>query len=94
MKAVLGGIALTALVAAPLPVCAMAPSTAGASQRITTLGNSAPGIPGLPGTESGPTVTPKRQVMAKHVVLSTRLQDVSGLRGRRDTQSGAAAKPA
>jgi hypothetical protein len=61
MKKLLGGIAVAAMVALAVPVWAQGVTTKGEPVQDNppgATGTSKPGVPGLPGSKSGPTVTP------------------------------------
>jgi hypothetical protein len=60
MKILLGGVAMAAIVAVALPAWSQASLTQGQSTQQNapgTGGVSKPGVPGSPGSKSGPTVT-------------------------------------
>jgi hypothetical protein len=66
MKTFLSGVALTAIVALAVPAWSQLNTTQGqAAQQNApgTGGVSKPGTPGLPGSKSGPTVTPSATTM-------------------------------
>jgi hypothetical protein len=98
MKALLSGIALAALVVS-LPAWSQANAAqTGASIQSTqheaaNMPNSEPGVPGRPGTKSGPTVTPSGKVTGKKQPADARLRDESGVRGLPGNKSGVAVTP-
>lgn len=94
MQRVLSGIVVAMLTVAPLPVCAHNLQTAGQDHQIGAIENSSPGSIGLPGSESGPTVTPNGRVIGRNQTPDARLRDESGVRGQPDTESGPAGRPA
>ena len=98
MKALLSGIALAALVAS-LPAWSQtnAPQTGTAGQstqhEAANAPNSETGVPGRPGTKSGPTVEPGGKVTGTKQTPAARLQDKSGVRGMPGNKSGVAVTP-
>ena len=86
MKLLLGTIAACALIALP----AMAGLPDGAGQlTVPSAQNSGVGIPGLPGTESGPAIRPHGAfAKGNQNDLALREQDSAGIVGEPDSESG------
>jgi len=90
----LSGIATAATVVLALPVWAQGVTTQGQPTRDNppgTAGTSKPGVPGLPGSKSGPTVTPSGNTASETKTHSS--GDQSGVPGLPGSKSGPAAKP-
>ena len=94
MTKLLSGVAIAAIVVLASPAWAQGVTTQGQSTRENApgaAGTSKPGVPGLPGSKSGPTVTPSGKT-----VPETRTQtsgDQSGVQGLPGNKSGPAVKP-
>ena len=94
MKGLLSGCAMAAIVALASPVWAQGITTQGQPVRQNApgdAGTSKPGVPGLPGNKSGPTVTPSGTT-----VPETRAHpsgDQSGVKGLPGNKSGPAVTP-
>jgi hypothetical protein len=95
MKKLFGGFAMAAVVMLAIPAWAQGVTTKGESTRENapgTAGTSKAGVPGLPGSKSGPTVTPS----GKTVPEATRggpSGDQSGVRGLPGSKSGPTVTP-
>ena len=95
MNKLLSGFAAVAIVALTLPVCAQGVTTEGQAVRQNapgTAGNSKAGVPGLPGSKSGPTVAPSGST-APEATRSHPSGDQSGVQGLPGNKSGPAATP-
>ena len=94
MNKLLSGIATAAIIVLALPAWAQGVTTQGQSTRDnppSTAGTSKPGVPGLPGSKSGPTVTPSGNTVSETKTHSS--GDQSGVPGLPGSKSGPAAKP-
>ena len=83
MKLLLSGIAAAALVALALPAWAQGVTTQGQPTQQNapgTAGTSKAGVPGLPGSKSGPTVSPSGTT-APEATRSHPSGDQSGVKG-------------
>jgi hypothetical protein len=95
MKKLFGGLAMAAIVMLAMSAWAQGVTTKGESTRENapgTAGTSKAGVPGLPGSKSGPTLTPS----GKTVPEATRERpsgDQSGVRGLPGSKSGATIPP-
>jgi hypothetical protein len=94
MNKPLNGVATAAIVMLALPGWAQGVTTQGQPTQQNapgTGGTSKPGVPGLPGSKSGPTVTP-----SGNTVLETKTHpsgDQSGVQGLPGNKSGPAERP-
>jgi hypothetical protein len=91
MKTPLGGVALAAIVALALPAWSQSNTTSGQSTHTQQSvpgadGGSKPGIPGLPGGKSGPTVTPSGTTVPESKGHPN--GDQSGVKGLPGNKSG------
>jgi hypothetical protein len=95
MKALLSGIALTAVVVTSPAWAQVSSGSPGASMQnqAANTQNSQPGVPGKPGSKSGPTVEPNGQVTGQQQTPDARLHDPSGVRGLPGSKSGPAVTP-
>ncbi len=94
MNKLLSGIATAAIVALALPAWAQGVTTQGQPTRDNppgTAGTSKPGVPGLPGSKSGPTVTPSGNTASDTTARPS--GDQSGVKGLPGNKSGPAVKP-
>jgi hypothetical protein len=94
MKELLSGVAMAAIVALALPAWAQGVTTQGQPTRDNppgTAGTSKPGVPGLPGNKSGPTVTPSGNTASETTARPS--GDQSGVKGLPGNKSGPAVKP-
>src|SRR5689334_18773944 len=95
MNKLLTGVATAAIVVLALPVWAQGVTTQGQPTRENApgaAGTSKPGVPGLPGSKSGPTVTPSGNT-APEATRTHPSGDQSGVRGLPGSKSGPAATP-
>jgi hypothetical protein len=95
MKRLLSGVAIVAVAALALPAWAQGITTEGQPVRHDapgTAGVSKPGVPGLPGSKSGPTVTPSGTT-APQAQRSHPSGDQSGVQGLPGNKSGPAVTP-
>ena len=95
MKKLLCGFALVAGAALALPAWAQGVTTQGQPTRENapgTAGVSKPGVPGLPGSKSGPTVKPSGNTVPE-ATQSRPSGDQSGVQGLPGNKSGPAVKP-
>jgi hypothetical protein len=95
MKKLFGGIAVAAMVALAVPVWAQGVTTKGEPVQDNppgAAGTSKPGVPGLPGSKSGPTVTPSGKT-APEANSARPSGDQSGVRGLPGNKSGPAVTP-
>ena len=95
MKKLFGGLAMAAVVALAAPAWAQGVTTNGQPVRNNppgTDGTSKAGVPGLPGSKSGPTVTPSGKT-APEATRSHPSGDQSGVRGLPGNKSGPAVSP-
>lgn len=92
MKTLLGGVALAAGLALALPAWSQT-STSQSTQQTAPRGdgNSKPGVPGLPGSKSGPTVTPSGTTVRETTTHPS--GDQSGVKGLPGNKSGPTATP-
>jgi hypothetical protein len=94
MNKLLSGAAMAAIVVLALPAWAQGVTTQGQPTRENApgaAGTSKPGVPGLPGSKSGPTVTP-----SGNTVPDTKTHpsgDQSGVQGLPGNKSGPAVRP-
>jgi hypothetical protein len=94
MKKLLSGVAMAASVALALPAWAQGVTTQGQPTQQNapgTAGTSKAGVPGLPGSKSGPTVTPSGATLPQNRTQTS--GDQSGVQGLPGNKSGPAAKP-
>ena len=98
MKKLLSGIATAVatagIVVLALPAWAQGVTTQGQPMRDNppgTAGTSKPGVPGLSGSKSGPTVTPSGNTAPENRTQTS--GDQSGVKGLPGNKSGPAAKP-
>ena len=95
MKKLFGSIAMAAVVALAAPAWAQGVTTKGQPERNNapgTAGTSKAGVPGLPGSKSGPTVTPSGSTVPE-ANQARPSGDQSGVRGLPGNKSGPAATP-
>lgn len=95
MKKLFGGVAVAALVAFTLPAWAQGVTAQGQPMRDNapgSAGTSKPGVPGLPGSKSGPTVTPSGNTVPE-AIRAHPSGDQSGVRGLPGNKSGPAVAP-
>ena len=95
MKKLFGGIALAAMVALAVPVWAQGVTTKGEPVQDNppgAAGTSKPGVPGLPGSKSGPTVTPSGNT-APEAAQTRPSGDQSGVQGLPGNKSGPTQRP-
>jgi hypothetical protein len=95
MKRLLSGFAIIAVTALASPVWAQGVTTQGQPGRHDapgTAGISKPGVSGLPGSKSGPTVTPSGTT-APEALRSHPSGDQSGVQGLPGNKSGPAVTP-
>jgi hypothetical protein len=95
MKKLFGGIAVAAMVTLAVPVWAQGVTTKGEPVQDNppaAAGTSKPGVPGLPGSKSGPTVTPSGNT-APEANSARPSGDQSGVRGLPGNKSGPAVTP-
>src|ERR1700748_2647351 len=95
MKKLFGGIAMAAVITLAAPAWAQGVTTNGQPERNNapgTAGASKPGVPGLPGSKSGPTATPSGNT-APEATRTHPSGDQSGVRGLPGSKSGPAATP-
>jgi hypothetical protein len=93
MKKLLSGCAMAAIVALASPVWAQGITTQGQPVRQNAPGDagaSKAGVPGLPGSKSGPTVTPSGTTASETKSPSG---DQSGVRGLPGNKSGPTVTP-
>jgi hypothetical protein len=100
MKTILSAMAIAALVAAPWPVWAQSDTSQsdvqnqnGRQHAPGTGGTSKPGVRGLPGSKSGPAVTPSGKTSSgssSGTAATTRQRDQSGVPGLPGSKSGPA----
>lgn len=93
-KQLLSGAALAAVVLASLPAAAQGVTTQGQPTREIppgTAGISKPGVSGLPGSKSGPTVTPSGTTLPE--TRNRPSGDQSGVKGLPGNKSGPAVTP-
>ena len=94
MNKVLSGVAMAAIVMLASPAWAQGVTTQGQPTRANppgTAGTSKPGVPGLPGSKSGPTVSPSGSTAPE-----TRTHpsgDQSGVQGLPGNKSGPTERP-
>jgi hypothetical protein len=99
MISLLGGLAIAAIVAVAPPAWSQGVTTQGAPTQQNapgTGGTSKAGLPGMPGTESGPAVSPSGTTMPEPSLMRRNDQqsgDESGVPGKPDTQSGPSVRP-
>ena len=94
LKQLLSGAAVAAIVSASLPAGAQGVTTQGQPTHQNapgTAGTSKAGVPGLPGSKSGPTVTPSGTTLPE--ARNNPSGDQSGVQGLPGNKSGAAVKP-
>ena len=94
LKQLFSGVAVAAVVLASLPAWAQGVTTQGQPTRDNppgTAGTSKPGVPGLPGSKSGPTVTPSGTTLPE--ARNHPSGDQSGVRGLPGNKSGPAVTP-
>ena len=99
MNKLLSGIATAAIVVLALPAWGQGVTTQGVTTQGQptqqnapgAAGTSKPGVPGLPGSKSGPTVTPSGNTVSDTKTHSS--GDQSGVPGLPGSKSGPAAKP-
>ena len=95
MKMQLSGVAVAALVALAMPAWAQGVTTQGQPTQQNapgTAGTSKAGVPGLPGSKSGPTVSPSGTT-APEATRSHPSGDQSGVKGLPGNKSGSAVQP-
>jgi hypothetical protein len=92
MKKLLSGVAMAAILVAALPAWSQT-STSQSTQHAAPGGdgNSKPGVPGLPGNKSGPTVTPSGTTAPESGTHPS--GDQSGVKGLPGNKSGPAVTP-
>jgi hypothetical protein len=94
MKTFVSGLAIAAALTTALPVWAQGVTTQGQTTQQNapgTAGTSKPGVPGQPGSESGPAVTPSGTTTA--VSRTHPSGDQSGVRGLPGNKSGPTVYP-
>jgi hypothetical protein len=94
MKKLLSGVATAAIVALALPVWAQGVTTQGQPTQQNapgTAGTSKPGVAGLPGSKSGPTVTPSGNTVSETKTHPS--GDQSGVQGLPGNKSGPTERP-
>ncbi len=94
MNKLLSGIATAAIVALALPAWAQGVTTQGQPTQQNapgTAGTSKPGVAGLPGSKSGPTVTPSGNTVSETKTHPS--GDQSGVQGLPGNKSGPAVTP-
>ena len=94
MNKLLSSAAMAAIVVLALPAWAQGVTTQGEPTREnapSTAGTSKPGVPGLPGSKSGPTVTPSGNTVSETKTLPS--GDQSGVQGLPGNKSGPAVRP-
>ena len=94
MKKLLSGAAAAAIIALALPAWPQTNQMSGQSTRNYAPGHggeSKPGVPGLPGSKSGPTVTPSGTTAPETKTHPS--GDQSGVQGLPGNKSGPAVKP-
>jgi hypothetical protein len=94
MKKLLSGAAAASIIALALPAWSQTNQTTGQSPQNYAPGQagaSKPGVPGLPGSKSGPTVTPSGTTMPETNTHPS--GDQSGVRGLPGNKSGPAVTP-
>ena len=95
MNKLLSGLAMAAIIALALPAWAQGVTTQGQPTQQNApgaAGTSKPGVPGLPGSKSGPTVAPSGSSAPK-VTRNHPSGDQSGVQGLPGNKSGPAAQP-
>ncbi len=94
MNKVFSGVAIAAIVVLASPAWAQGITTQGQPTRENPpgkAGTSKPGIPGLPGSKSGPTVTPSGNTVSETKTHSS--GDQSGVQGLPGNKSGPTDRP-
>jgi hypothetical protein len=94
MNKFLTGVAMAAIVALALPAWAQGVTTQGQPTQQNApgaAGTSKPGVPGLPGSKSGPTVTPSGNTVPETKTHPS--GDQSGVPGLPGNKSGPAERP-
>ena len=94
MNKLLRGVATAAIVAIALPAWAQGVTTQGQPTQQNapgTAGVSKPGVPGLAGSKSGPTVTPSGSTVPESKAHPS--GDQSGVQGLPGNKSGAMERP-
>ena len=87
MRMLLGALATSVVMA--LPALAQSPNTTGQTS-VPSAQNSGAGIPGQPGSKSGPAARPQGTDNGNTAV---RQQDSAGIPGKPGSKSGPSAKP-
>ena len=94
MNKLLGGVATAAIVAIAVPAWAQGVTTQGQPTQQNapgTAGTSKPGVPGLAGSKSGPTVTPSGNTVPETKTHPS--GDQSGVQGLPGNKSGPTERP-
>ena len=93
MRMLLGALATSVVMA--LPALAQSPNTTGQTS-VPSAQNSGAGIPGQPGSKSGPAARPSGEMAAQGTDngnAAVRQQDSAGIPGKPGSKSGPSAKP-